>query len=154
MITYDDVFETMGRIYFIRALQEKVVIVGRNNNERAKSALIKGHEMAYKLYRRKTKLIEIATKKPCEAAYKFKDLSVRFLFLDYPKDLVFFNSMLKCWGEKICLNGVMILRGNYEDGELEDHPIDERYEGSLHGIYRIEPPLTMLYKKWGMPYVK
>ena len=47
-----------------------------------------------------------------------------------------------------------MFRGNYEDEELEKHPIDERYVGALHGIYRTDPPLTIIYKKWGMPYVK
>lgn len=154
MITFEDVLETMGRVYYDRSTNEHIVLLSDNDNKKALHNIEKGLEISGKLYNRKCKVKAINTESPLEYSKQFKNETVRFLFLDYPKSLEFFNDVLKSWGERICFFGAIMFRGNYEDEELEKHPIDERYVGALHGIYRTDPPLTIIYKKWGMPYVK
>jgi len=154
MITCKDVFEAMGRKYYLHHSREKFILIGDEIDKRIINNIERGLEFQKKLYNRDYNITTINTTKPFKPSKKFKNGSVRFLFLDYPKDLKFFNDALKFWGEKICYFGAILFRGNYEDEELKYHTIDERYVGSLHGIYRTEPSLTIIYKKWGMRYDK
>ena len=79
-----------------------------------------------------------------EASKNYKDSTVRFLCVELNGHS--FLDIFEAWDNKMQRSGMMVFMGKYEF-ENEFFSLEQGTWYYLHGVYRIESPITLFYKK-------